>query len=387
MKKAICIILLICFCVALVLPNYAVYAEAASAASVKKLEDELADLDKRKKEAEKEYESLKNQSKDQTAIKESLDREIDILENKISKTNDIISSLSSQIGTKETQANKIQDQIYEKYDVFKLRIRASYEEGPVSTLGVFLEADSFSDMLTRMDIIQNLLEYDNRFIKSLRDDRNEILLVKAEIEADKASQVTYRNNLKASEAELDEKLDQSEKLIKELNTSANKTKEEIKEIEAAEDKIENEIEKQLKELSKKGGDYVGGEFTWPIPGYTKISCPYGMRVHPITGVYKLHTGTDIGAPRGTAIVAMNSGTVVTSKFNSAYGNYIIIDHGGGRATLYAHMMSLSPFGVGDKVQKGQKIGGVGSTGYSTGNHLHFEVRINGSTVNPMNYFS
>ena len=132
-------------------------------------------------------------------------------------------------------------------------------------------------------------------------------------------------------------------------------------------------------------NYVGGEMGWPCPGYTTITSPYGNRTHPTLGVYKLHTGTDIGAPSGAKIVAMNDGTVVTAAYNSAYGNHVIINHGGGIQTLYAHASSLA-VSAGQSVTRGQTIAYVGSTGYSTGAHLHFEIIKNGGTVDPMSYF-
>ena len=133
--------------------------------------------------------------------------------------------------------------------------------------------------------------------------------------------------------------------------------------------------------------YIGGEFAWPVPGYTRITSKYGMRTHPITGIYKLHTGVDIGAPMGANFVAANDGIVVKAGYNGAYGNMVIIDHGGGVQTLYAHGSEIL-VKVGDVVKKGETaVLKVGSTGYSTGAHAHFEVRINGETTDPLPYIT
>jgi len=165
---------------------------------------------------------------------------------------------------------------------------------------------------------------------------------------------------------------------------------------AADQKVIDEEERAMEalkaqvsgSLSKSSGGkaYVGGEFTWPTPSCHYITSHFSpRRKNPVSGVYKRHTGTDIGAAYGTTIVAANSGTVTLAGWNSGYGNCVIIDHGGGKATLYAHMSSYS-VSKGQTVSKGQKIGAVGSTGNSTGPHLHFEILINGAAVDPMQFF-
>ena len=148
----------------------------------------------------------------------------------------------------------------------------------------------------------------------------------------------------------------------------------------------NDIEAEILMLTTAnvGSDYAGGAMAWPVPGYSRITSPFGMRTHPITGVYKLHTGTDISAPIGANFIAANSGIVIKAGWNNAYGNMVIIDHGGGVSTLYAHGSEIL-VQVGQTVQKGDPVLKVGSTGYSTGPHAHFEVRINGEYVNPMNF--
>ena len=142
------------------------------------------------------------------------------------------------------------------------------------------------------------------------------------------------------------------------------------------------------QLALQGIDtkYIGGVLAWPVPGYTRITSKYGMRTHPITGVYKLHTGVDISAPMGANFIAANDGIVTKAGMNSAYGNMVIIDHGGGISTLYAHGSEILVH-VGQTVKKGVAVLKVGSTGYSTGPHAHFEVRINGVVTDPMPYIT
>ena len=147
--------------------------------------------------------------------------------------------------------------------------------------------------------------------------------------------------------------------------------------------VENEI-RALAIVEAFGEDYVGEEMIWPTPGYTRITSQFGMRTHPITGLYRLHTGTDVGAPVGTDFLAMASGVVVKAEYNLAYGNMIIIDHGGGVQTLYAHGSEIIAK-IGQTIKQGDPVLKVGSTGYSTGPHAHFEIRINGNPVDPLNY--
>ena len=149
-----------------------------------------------------------------------------------------------------------------------------------------------------------------------------------------------------------------------------------------------EIEKEIRILAiaNVSERYVGGTMAWPTPGYTRITSPFGMRTHPITGIFKLHTGVDIGAPYGSNFVAANDGLVTYAGYNRAYGNMVIIDHGGGITTLYAHGSEIL-VNVGDTIYQGNPVLKVGSTGYSTGPHAHFEVRINGDYVQPLDYIT
>ena len=151
----------------------------------------------------------------------------------------------------------------------------------------------------------------------------------------------------------------------------------------------NEIAAKIRASTARTGGYSGnpsGRFLWPTPGYSKITSDYGMRVHPILGTKKLHTGIDIGAPSGTRILSGDAGVVIHAGWLGAYGNAVVVDHGGGLSTLYGHMSSIA-VREGQQVTAGQKLGGVGSTGLSTGPHLHFEVRVNGNPVSPWGYLN
>ena len=175
-----------------------------------------------------------------------------------------------------------------------------------------------------------------------------------------------------------------ETYIEKLSKKEKETQEKLDEY----NRVLNDVNQQILELAKQGIEtaYIGGELAWPVPGYTRISSPYGMRTHPITGVYKLHTGVDISAPAGANFVAANDGVVVKAEYNVAYGKMVLIDHGGGISTLYAHGSEIL-VQVGQEVKRNEPVLKVGSTGYSTGPHAHFEVRKNGVVTNPIPYIT
>ena len=170
--------------------------------------------------------------------------------------------------------------------------------------------------------------------------------------------------------------------ISKLSSEEQKLQAKIDEYNSQVAEVDAEIKMLL--INSISEDYIGGAMKWPIPGYTTVTSEYGMRVHPITGAYKLHTGTDIGAPMGADFVSAAKGVVIKATMNPAYGNMVIIDHGGGVQTLYAHGSEIL-VQVGQEVEAGTPVLKVGSTGYSTGPHAHFEIRINGQTVNPLEY--
>jgi murein DD-endopeptidase MepM/ murein hydrolase activator NlpD len=249
-----------------------------------------------------------------------------------------------------------------------------------SPLELFVESKNFSEFFSRLELMSLVKKNDEKLIQ-------EISLGKENTEIQKQTKLL----------ELDEKASQLKKLnvkVSDIKTSRSKVesdieaeKERLKQAEKKEDEmiaLSKQLEKKITQLMDANAKYVGGVMKWPTPGYTRVSSPYGMRIHPIYKVKKMHTGIDIDAPSGAKIIAANSGKVILAGWNGGYGNCVIIDHGSGLATLYAHQSKIL-VSVGDKVNKGDTIGKVGSTGLSTGPHLHFEVRKGGQTTNPIPY--
>lgn len=368
---------------------------SAKTRSISSLKSALAQIQKEKKAINAEIAELERRMASTSDRKAALDKQITATQDEIDTTNDLIEELTSDIKVKTGELTAAEEKLQTQDELFKKRARVMYENGKTTYLEVLLTSGNFSQMLSRMEIVSQIMDYDSKLVNEYTTAKENVAEQKAALESDKADEVTYKRDLQEKKTVLDQKLQQSKDLINSLNKDAAAKKAEAERIEKEKDDIAAEIKRlaeearRAAEAAKKAGkpvkDYSSQTFKFPLPGHTSISSPFGMRKHPVTGGYRLHTGTDFPAPKGTTVIAAKSGTVVKSQMTSAYGNYIVINHGGGMMTAYAHLSQRS-VSVGDTVEQGQKIGAVGSTGWSTGNHLHFEVIINGDFVNPMNYF-
>lgn len=301
-------------------------------------------------------------------------------QNNLNEKSKEVTDVKADIERISKEIDDIEQNYEDKTELFKTRMRIMYQNMNASPLETFVESKSFSEFYSKMQFLSLIKENDEKLIR-------EIALGKENTELQKQTKML----------ELDQKVTQLKNLnvkVTDIKTSRAKAESEIeasksrlKELEKKEDEmiaLSKQLEAQITKLMDSKTKYAGGVMKWPTPGYTRVSSPYGMRIHPIYKVKKMHTGIDIDAPSGAKIVAANSGKVILAGWNGGYGNCVIIDHGGGLATLYAHQSKIL-VSVGDKVEKGETIGKVGSTGLSTGPHLHFEVRKNGKTENPQNY--
>ncbi len=393
-KILIRIIAIIIAAVLLVSTLASVFAYAASSdkqgqideanANISALEAELSRISAEKEKYEAELAAGKKELKDAKAIKNKYDKKMNTLQSQIDTTQSLINQYDVQIASYNEQIEQTEESIDTKLDVYYARARANFEEGSANFLEILLSSESISDFLARLEIIESITAADNAFISGLREEKQALTAYKTDVEKSKAEQQTLLNNLSGQKAELNVLVKESGALVAEIEDGVNAT---IAQVEAAEKAWEDANKKLEAEIAKKSTleAYVGGNFLWPTAGIYKISCKYGPRIHPITKKRSNHHGVDIAAPMHTPILAANSGKVITATYSSVYGNYVVIDHGAGNSSLYAHMTKYT-VKVGDTVTVGDTIGYVGSTGWSTGAHLHFEIRIKNSTTDPLTHY-
>ena len=310
----------------------------------------------------------------------SLNEKIYGYESEIASLEANLTDIEKEIESVTEKLNLIQENYNIQREVLQNRIVALYESGDILYLDVLLSSSTLSEFITNYYLIGEIAKYDNELLESIENQKIQIENIKISLEENKENiKETKKNKEKTSIA-----LENS-KIIR--NSYINKLSEEEKETQSKIDAFQedlNRVEAQIVALTvgDLGEDYVGGEFAWPAPGYTTITSNFGMRYHPIFKIYRSHSGTDIGMPTGSYIIAANDGIVTTSMYSNSYGNMIIINHGGGLSTLYAHGLEIL-VETGQSVKRGDIIMKAGSTGWSTGPHLHFEVRLNGKCIDPM----
>ncbi len=360
----------------------------ANAKSVDSMQKELDELAKQKEELERQLNVISEKKEKELEKKSIIDEQINATRSEINVLNNVISTLDNQLEEANTELEKASAFLDEKLKLSKERIRSSYEQGEASYLEIILQSSNVHDFISKIEIVSQIAKNDKKIINQVVESKKTIEEKKKEIEQNKIANEQAASKLKSKQSTLSAKQQESDRLIDEMNSDADAKKRAVIAAEQAEEQLQNKIKAALSASSKT--EVVDtGEFRWPLSSsFKNITSVFGYRTHPITGVYKLHTGVDIASSgiNGSAIMAAKGGTVIDAGHNRGYGNYVVIDHGGGYATLYAHASSLV-VGVGQNVSKGDTIAYVGSTGYSTGPHLHFEIMKNGEYTNPLDYFS
>lgn len=314
---------------------------------------------------------------------QNIDRSIYSTDKEIRKINERVSYLDTNIDVTKQDIDQLKEDLAQQTEVMGNRLVFAYEEGSsVSYLEVLLASTDIQDFLTRYDYLSSIVDADVSMIEEIDRAKTELDIKQNELE----SQKDEMSNLQDEQIDKQEELKYDKNQKKEILNSVVK---ERRAYEAALNELENasaELETMIRNIQGGGSSQqLGtGAYTWPCPGHGTITSPFGMRYHPILKTRKMHTGIDVSAPSGASIVAADAGSVIFSGWMSGYGQVIVVDHGNKVSTLYAHQSTLLA-AKGASVSKGQTIGRVGSTGFSTGPHLHFEVRVNGSPVDPTGY--
>ena len=362
---------------------------AVSQSQIDALEAERDELSAEREEMEAGIAELEAEHADIMERKTALDERNELYRQEIELIEEQVELYTSLVEQKKLEVDGALERENEQLANYRRHVRAMEENGSFTWLAIIFGSKSLGELLSNIDMVGEIMEADRRSYEQYTAAREESERVQAEYEEMLTELDAKQAELEAEKAELEAEIEEAEQLIVELEEQLETDRAAYEEQLAKEQALESEIQSMIAELERQeaANSIVStGTYIWPLPGYSPGSA-YGWRIHPIWGDMRFHAGEDIGAPSGTPILAADSGiaTVIPNNGNG-YGNYIIINHGGGRTTLYAHM---SAFAVsnGQSVTQGQTIGYVGSTGNSTGPHLHFEVRVNGATTDPKSYFS
>ncbi len=405
---------------------------------IQQLQSQSKELESERKALEKEIEQNKGKALTIVEQKGQVDQEIELTRREVENVNEQVHQYNLLIAEKQADLDDLKQEQTDLLDSYRKRMRALQERGDISFLQVMLQAKSFSDMLNCRVMIQEIATADQKMMDDLRDMAGEVMEAKDALAVEKAQIELKKAELAETEAHLEEKRAESDQLLADLVSNKQKLEEECEIYEAMEAELHNQIaekeaertealrqeyleeQRRLEEERKKkeeeekknqqnqnnnnsGGNSNsssnnsssssntpasgnGESFFFPVEYCSKLTSPYGYRVHPVTGKYTLHNGVDLAAAKGTKIYATKSGKVTTAVYNYSWGYYVVINHLDGFSSLYGHMTNFV-VSEGEYVKRGQLIGYMGSTGWSTGPHLHFTIYYNGASVNPMNYIS
>ena len=399
-----------------------VRASAASSSEIRQqfngLKDQKSELKAQMEELKKQYQANEDEISDIVARKNVIDQEIGLLHAQILNINEQISAFGVLIADKQDELDNAQERFDKLSDEYKVRIRAMEEEGSISYWEVLFKANNFSDLLDRLNMVEEIAASDNRRLQELNDATQAVAQAQNDLELEKADLEATKQELDATQAELDDKRAEADAVIKELVDKSI-------EIEGMQSDLEKEDQlliQQIADMEKayneakhqewleymatyttvppattapsNGGNNGGGSSgggsgggTWLRPcSYVYMSSPFGLRQSPTSGASTFHQGVDLAAPAGTPIYASRAGVVTIATYSNSAGYYVTINHGDGYSSIYMHMTNYV-VSAGSAVSAGQLIGYVGSTGISTGNHLHFGIAYNGAYINPCNFLS
>lgn len=377
---------------------------SAGASSISEIQSEIDDLEAKNSELQAEIDAIQQQydtayseMSEIVSRKNAIDQEISLLNEKIETTNQQISAYKQLIADTQEELDIAQFTLNGLSEMYRERIRAMEENGNISYWEVIFKANSFTELLDRMNIMQEISEADQKRMEELRVAADLVTASQLNLESEKTALEEALEGLTAAEALLEQRRTESDELLRELAKEAEEYERLLAESEDLQDALMLEIaakEAELKEAEynvylaelAKAGENPPTDATWvtPVSGWT-LTSPFGMRLHPVLGYYKMHNGIDMACAQGTPIYATRAGTVTTASYQaSGAGYYVSINHLDGFASIYMHMTHYV-VSAGQSVSQGQLIGYVGSTGMSTGPHLHFGISYAGTYVNPLAY--
>ena len=364
-------------------------ALAVSQSEIDALEEQRDELKAQREEMQAGIDELKDQQAGVLEQKRALDEQNEVYRQELELIEEQVSLYTRLVDEKAAELEKATEAEAEQLAIYKQHVRAMEENGDYTYLSIIFGSKSLSELMSNLDMIGEIMDADKRIYDQYTAAREDAEEIKAEYEATLDALSDKQAEYEAEKADLEAKIAEASAMIEQLEEEINSNYDLYLEVLAQEEALESDIQSMIAELERQeaaNSITSTGTYIWPLPGYSPGSA-YGWRMHPIYNEMRFHAGEDIGAPSGTPILAADSGmaTVIPDNGNG-YGNYIMINHGGGRVTLYAHMSAFA-ISNGATVNQGDVIGYVGSTGNSTGPHLHVEVRVNGATTDPKQYFN
>ena len=419
--RVICIILALIFVMSLLTVIIPTHTYAVTQSEIDALEAKRDQIKAEQANTQAEIDALRGEQAGVLEQKAALDQEASLTQAEINVVQEQIELYNDLIEEKKAELAEAKAEEEAQSELFRVRMRELEEGGKLSYIVVLLESRSISDLLTRIDMIGEIISYDKQLEQDLIAAREKVEEAEQALEDAKAEQEAKKAELEQKKAELERQVAEAEALIKSLESDIdayiaayNETEQSKRELQAQIDQKVAQMEAERKaaeEAARKAAEEAArraaerqqasngdtttttpsytyttgsGSMIWPCPSCHTLTSYFGWRIHPISGVNKYHSGVDIGASYGATIIAADSGTVITAGWISGSGNCVVISHGNGVSTLYGHMSSIA-VSVGQSVSQGQTIGYVGSTGNSTGPHLHWEVTVNGVRQDPLNY--
>ena len=385
-KKVVSLLVVLALMIPLTGEVVVMPASAVTQAEIDDLKDQAADLDSQRAQLQQQLKAIQADKSKALEQKSLLEQQINATQAEINNIQAQIQKYGELITEKEGELAQAEEQEQELYELFCERVRYMEEEGEVSYWSILFSSSDFSDLLDNFMMVEEVIDYDNSVMEELLALQEQIEADKAALETSKEEQEAAKAKQEAAKADLKDQEAQVDALIQEISGQEDQLEAAEAQLKAAANAMDAEIKRLEKEMAEQIANVPSESgFLWPLPGRYNLSSLYGSRKHPVTGKANNHTGIDVPAPSGTSILACKSGVVTTSTYNNSYGNYVVVSHSDGTSTLYAHM-SRRNASKGQTVSQGQVIGYVGTTGSSTGNHLHLEIRVNGSRRDPINYF-